>query len=140
MNNVEWARKLMAGDVSARAEFQRLTELKVSAEAAEALAGPAPQVIETTIGGEGVRRGDLLSAAADLRQLWAGDTDNVEAVIGDVLNPDIQVDAAFLQEVQAFKASALKDREFTEALLAGEPEATKRMTLWNAIIAIGTNA
>jgi hypothetical protein len=136
MNNVEWARKLMAGDVQVRREFETLTALKASDEAAAALAGPAPQVIETTIG-QDVRRGDLLSAAADLRQLWGDDTDNIEAVVADALNPDIQVDAAMLQQAQTAKRDALADKEFTEALLRGERWAQQRMTMWNWVISVG---
>jgi hypothetical protein len=94
---------------------------------------------EFTIG-QGVKRADLISAAADFRNLWGDDTDNIEGVIGELLNPDAQVDVGLLQQAQTWKAQALSDREFVEALLGGELEATKRMRLRNAIIAIGTEA
>jgi hypothetical protein len=137
INNPEWARKLMAGDVETRREFERLTELKAAGDAADALADPAPQVIETTIGAEGLRRQDVISAAADLRRLWQ-DSDNCEAAIASVLDPNATVDADLLQNMQAWKAQALTDPAFVEMWMRGDLWATQRMTLANAVIAIGT--
>jgi hypothetical protein len=139
ISDPEWARKLMAGDVETRREFERLTELKAAGEAAEALADPAPQVIETTIGAEGLRRQDVISAAADLRRLWS-DSDNCEAAIAEVLNPDTTVPDDLLQNMQAWKAQALTDPAFVDMLMRGDLWATQRMTLANAVIAIGTPA
>jgi hypothetical protein len=139
INNPEWARKLMAGDVETRREFERLTELKALGETVDAIVDPAPQVIETTIGTEGLRRQDVISAAADLRRLWS-DSDNCEAAIASVLDPNATVDADLLQNMQAWKAQALIDPAFVEMLMRGDLWATQRMTLANAVIAIGTGS
>ena len=88
INNPEWARKLMSGDVATRDEFQKLSEMKA---VDDTLTDPVPQVIETTIGAEGLRRRDVISAAADLRRLWK-DSENCEAAIASVLDPNATVD------------------------------------------------
>jgi hypothetical protein len=139
INDPEWARKLMSGDVETRREFERLTELKTLGEAVDAIADPAPQVIETTVGAEGLRRQDVISAAADLRALW-NDSDNCEAAIASVLDPNATVDADLLQNMQAWKAQALSDPAFVEMWFRGDLWATQRMTLANAVIAIGTGS
>jgi hypothetical protein len=137
ISNADWARKLMAGDVQTRREFELLTELKTLGETVDAIVDPAPQVIETTIGAEGLRRQDVISAAADLRRLWS-DSDNCEAAIASVLDPNATVDADLLQNMQAWKAQALSDPAFVEMWMRGDLWATQRMTLANAVIAIGT--
>jgi hypothetical protein len=137
INDATWARKLMAGDVETRREFETLTALKAAGEGPDAVADPAPQVIETTVGAEGLRRQDLLSAAADLRKLWS-DSDNCEAAIASVLDPNATVDADLLQNMQEWKEQALRDPVFVEMFMRGDLWATQRMTLANAVIAIGT--
>jgi hypothetical protein len=134
-----WARKLLSGDVATVQEFERLSALKANVSTVDAIADPAAQVIETTIGAEGLRRQDLISAAADLRRLWQ-DSDNCEAAIASVLDPNATVDADLLQNMQAWKAQALSDPAFIEMWMRGDLWATQRMTLANAVIAIGTES
>jgi hypothetical protein len=134
----EWARRLMSGDVATRDEFEKLSALKAAADGVDVIADPVPQVIETTVGAEGLRRQDVLSTAADLRKLWS-DSDNCEAAIASVLDPNATVDADLLQNMQAWKAQALSDPAFIEMWMRGDLWATQRMTLANAVIAIGTD-
>jgi hypothetical protein len=136
LNDVEWARKLMAGDVQVRREFELLSELKTNG--ADALTDPAPQVMETTVGAEGLRRSDVLGIAADLRALW-NDSDNCEAAIQEALTAE-SVDADLLQNMQEWKVQALSDPVFVEMLMRSDRWATQRMTLCNLIIGIGTLA
>jgi hypothetical protein len=131
-------KRFFGGEVSARAEISSLNAMIANAPVGEALAGgPEESPMEVTTS-QNVRRADLLSIAADLRSLWAADSDDVEAVIREVLDPNATVDAELLQQAQTWKAQALRDPEFVRGLLAGDLEETKRMRLWNAIISIGT--
>jgi hypothetical protein len=132
----EWGRKLMAGDYQTRREFETLTALKAAGEGPDAIADPTPQVIETTVG-QNVRHADILSVAADLRKLWS-DSDNCEAAIAEVLNPNVQLDPAFVQGMRDWREQALRDPEFVRMWLAGDLWATQRMTLCCAVIGLGT--
>jgi|SRR6516225_4387336 hypothetical protein len=69
INDPEWARKLMSGDMATRDEFQRLSELKAFGNVGDAVADEA--LIETTIGDTGsgsLTRGQMISAAEDMRR------------------------------------------------------------------------
>jgi hypothetical protein len=130
-----------AGDVAARKQMDALNEMIAGATDADVLSAgqDAPQFTDVTSGPEGLRRKDVLSAAADLRALW-DDSDNCEAAIAEVLNPDATVPDDLLQNMQAWKAQALTDPAFVDMLMRGDRWATQRMTLANAVIAIGTPA
>jgi hypothetical protein len=130
--NVEWSRRYMAGDLAARDEFKTLTEMVAAAPDIDAVSQP----FQTTID-QDAKRSDVLSAAADLRALW-NDSDNCEAAIASVLDPDATVDRDLLQNMRDWKAQALTDPAFVEMLMRGDRWATQRMTLANAVIAIGT--
>jgi hypothetical protein len=135
INNPEWARKLMNGDIATRQEFQRLTELKANATAAEAIAGATPQVMGTTIGAEELTRADTISAAEHLRSIWGPESDGA---IAELLDPNLAFPADFVAGAQAWKAQAMNDPAFVEMLMRGDQWATQRMLLANAAIAIGT--
>jgi hypothetical protein len=130
--SAEWSRRYMAGDIAARDEFKMLTEMVAAAPDVDAVSQP----FQTTIGSE-AKRSDLLSAAADLRALW-NDSDNCEAAIAEVLNPDATVDRDLLQGMREWKEQALSDPAFIEMWTRGDRWAAQRMTLANAVIAIGT--
>jgi hypothetical protein len=128
-----------AGDVETRKQMDRLNEMIAGATDADVLSGGQDaSLVEVTAGAEGLRRKDVLSAAADLRALWQ-DSDNCEAAIASVLDPNATVDADLLSNMQAWKAQALTDPAFIEMLMRGDLWATQRMTLANAVIAIGTD-
>jgi hypothetical protein len=128
-----------AGDVEARRQMDALNEMIAGATDADVLSGGQDaSLVEVTSGPEGLRRKDVLSAAEDLRRLWS-DSDNCEAAIASVLDPNATVDVELLQNMQAWKAQALTDPAFIEMLMRGDLWATQRMTLANAVIAIGTD-
>jgi hypothetical protein len=135
----EYLKAYFAGDVDARRQMDALNEVIAGATDADALSGgPVEFPTEVTMGPEGLRRQDVLSAAADLRRLWQ-DSDNCEQAIASVLDPNATVDADLLQNMQEWKAQALRDPAFIEMLMRGDLWATQRMTLANAVIAIGTD-
>jgi hypothetical protein len=133
-----WVRAYFAGDMKARQEAESLNATIANATLAEELAG-GPQdtpPVEVTFGQDS-RRGDYLSVAADLRALW-GDEPEGEGAIAELLDPErTSLDPALVAQAQRWKAEALRDPEFVRAVLDGAPEETKRLRLWDAIIAIG---
>jgi hypothetical protein len=131
INNPEWARKLMAGDIPTRAEFEKLTALKASGETADAIAGATPQILETTIGAEQLTRANQIAAAESLRAVGIPDA-GIEAVITGQTFPASDVAAA-----QSIKARAMNTPAFVSAYLAGESEALWQMTVLNSIICGG---
>jgi hypothetical protein len=131
-----WQKRYFSGDLTAAQEKFELDTLMSGATISEALAdGP---VEGETVYGNGVRRRDLISAAADLRDLWSGDTDNVETVLAELLDPNAQIDPRLLQEARRYKASALKDDAFRAGIREGDPEVMKRLVLWDFIIGVAT--
>jgi hypothetical protein len=133
-----WVKKYFEGDMKTRGEVESLNQTIANGTVAEALAGgPVETPAEVTTGPDGLRRQDLLSAAADLRRLWS-DSDNCEAAIAEVLNPDVQLDPNFVQGMRDWKAQAMNDPAFIEMLMRGDVWAAQRMTLCNAVIALGT--
>ena len=71
--------KLMRGDVDARRQFDELTALKASGDM---VTDPMPLEFETTVG-DGLRRHDLLSAAADMRQRDGFPERAIEHILSD---------------------------------------------------------
>jgi len=128
-----------AGDVEARRQMDALNKMIAGGTDADVLSGgqDTSPLTEVTSGPEGLRRKDVLSAAGDLRRLWS-DSENCEAAIASVLDPNATVDADLLHNMQVWKAQALTDPAFGVMLMRGDLWATQRMTLANAVIAIGT--
>jgi hypothetical protein len=97
MNDVEWARKLMSGDIATRDEFQRLSELKAYGDVTgDAVADQAP-VIETTIGDTGsgsLTRSQMISAAEDMRAEGTFNEDGIALILNDGKFPTEDVRAA----------------------------------------------
>jgi hypothetical protein len=136
--SAEWARRLMSGDIEARREFQSLSEMAAAGEAVDALSDTSPQpIIETTIGSEAVKRQDLISAAADLHSVWGPEGDGA---IRELLDQNTVLPADFVADARVWKTQALNDPTFCEMLLRGDLWAVQRMTLFNAIIAVGSEA
>jgi hypothetical protein len=127
-----WAKRYMEGNLEARDEFKALTEMVANAPDVD----PVSQPFQTTIG-QDVKRSDVLSAAADLRALWR-DSDNCEAAIAEILNPDVQLDPGFVQDMRDWKADLLSDPLFVQALFNGDRLATARLKICDAAIALGT--
>jgi hypothetical protein len=69
INDPEWGRKLMNGDIAVRNEFHRLSELKASASIGDAM--EVDEGFETTVGpgldGPTLSRRDMISVAEDMR-------------------------------------------------------------------------
>jgi hypothetical protein len=87
---------------------------------------------EPTVSGRGV-----ISAAADLRSLWS-DEKECEGAIAELLDPNARMDPELVEQARAWREEAMQDQEFVRSYLNADRAATKRMRLWNAIIAIGS--
>ena len=76
-----WSRKLMAGDIATRDEFQRLTELKAYGDVTgDAVAGQMH--VDTTIG-EGLTRRDLIGVAQDMFAEGTFNEAGIELILSD---------------------------------------------------------
>jgi hypothetical protein len=125
-----------AGDVEARKQMDALNAVIAGATDADVLSGGQDAaLVEVTTGPEGLRRKDVLSAAADLRALWQ-DSDNCEAAIAEVLNPDVQLDPEFVDGIKSWKAELLSDPEFIAKWFNGDRLSTARMRLCDTVIAL----
>jgi hypothetical protein len=122
----EWYRKLMAGDMTVRQEFDRLTALKAGAATSDPL---LEQFGETTIG-EGLSRRDLISAAEDMRADGFPD-----AAIEHIL-ADGKFTAETVRDAQYWLPRMLRD----PSLLAPDlpPDREYQLKVWRTIAAIGT--
>jgi hypothetical protein len=130
-----WVKRYFEGDVKTRVEAQSLNEMIANGTVEEALAGgPVETPVEITTGQDS-RRADLLSAAADLRRLWS-DSDNCEAAIAEVLNPDVRLDPSFVQDMRNWKADLLSDPMFVQAWFNGDRLAAARMRICDAVIGL----
>jgi hypothetical protein len=76
----DWYRKLMAGDMETRREFNRLTELKAGVTATDPL---AEQIGDTTIGDTGLARRYLISVAEDMRAEGVFNEEGIALILGD---------------------------------------------------------
>jgi hypothetical protein len=72
-----------------------------------------------------------------LRRLWS-DSGDCEAAIAEVLNPDVQLDPAFVQGMRDWREQAMRDPVFVEMWMRGDLWAVQRMTLCCAVIGLGT--
>jgi hypothetical protein len=87
--SVEWTRKLMAGDMETRREFDRLTRLKADVTATDPL---VEQLGETTLA-PALGRREQLSAASYLRGEGASDSE-IQFILSDQKYPEADVYAA----------------------------------------------
>jgi hypothetical protein len=94
INNPEWARKLMNGDIATRDEFQRLSELKASGGVTDAIADQT--LISVTQGDTGVTRSNLISIAEDMRREGVFNDHGIEFILSD----------------QKFSTEAVRDAQF----------------------------
>jgi hypothetical protein len=93
INDPDWARKLMAGDIATRDEFQRLTELKAFGDViGDAISGEMQ--IDTTIGDSGLTRRDLIGVAQDMLAEGTFNADGVALILNDGKFPTEDVRAA----------------------------------------------
>jgi hypothetical protein len=96
INDPDWARKLMNGDMATRDEFQRLSELK----AFGGVVGDAvvdEMQVETTIGDTGsgsLTRSQMISAAEDMRAEGTFNEDGIALILNDGKFPTEDVRAA----------------------------------------------
>jgi hypothetical protein len=129
--NGEWYRKLMAGDIPTVAEFQKLTELKASADTVDPIGG-APT--EITIGAEALNRANTISAAESLRSAGLPNQ-AIEAVLtGATFSP------ADVQAAQVLRDRFMRDQTLVNALLSGDADANYTMLVYNSIISAGAGA
>jgi hypothetical protein len=89
----EWYRKLQAGDIATREEFNRLTVLKAGITALDPL---TEGIGETTIGDTGLTRGNLISIAEDMRAERVFNDKGIEFILSD----------------QKFPTDAVRDAQF----------------------------
>jgi hypothetical protein len=83
INDPDWARKLMAGDIATRDEFQRLTELKAYGDVTSDAAASQTHVIETTIGDTGLSRSSLIGVAEDMRAEGTFNEEGIALILND---------------------------------------------------------
>jgi hypothetical protein len=134
-NDPSWVKRYFEGDSKTRAEAQSLNEMIANGTVADALAGgPVEIPAQVTTGPDGLKRQDLLGAAADLRALWF-DSDNVEQAIEEVINPQTPLDPEFVDGIRAWKADLLSDPEFVAKWFNGDRLSTARMRVCDAVIA-----
>jgi hypothetical protein len=134
-SDASWVKKYLEGDLKIREEAESLNQLIANGSLDEALAGGPMETPEVTTGPDGLRRQDLLSAAADLRALWV-DADDVERAISEVISPQTPLDPEFVDGIRAWKADLLSDPEFIAKWFNGDRLSTARMRLCDAVIAI----
>jgi hypothetical protein len=128
INDPEWARKLMNGDIATRNEFQKLSELKVSGGIGDDVANEP--LVETTIGDTGLSRRNLISAAEDMRR----DQFSEEAI------HHILSDGKFDADTVATAQYYLPRMERDPSLLCPDLPADRdyQMKVFRTIAAIGT--
>ena len=91
-SNVEWYRRLMAGDLTTRDEFNRLTALKADISATDPL---TEQIADTTTGDQSVTRAGLVSWAEDARARGFSDEAIYHFVNGGTFTPETVALAQF---------------------------------------------
>jgi hypothetical protein len=135
----DYRRRFSEGDVQARLEKESLDNLIASGTDAEALTGgPAEVPIEVTTG-QDARRADVLSWAADMRNLWQDiSPEHCEAAIRDLLDPNTPVPADLLRTMQTWMQQAMNDPAFVDMLMRKDRGAMARFTYANAVIGKGT--
>jgi hypothetical protein len=125
-----WAKNFMAGSRAERLEFERLTEMI----AAESEGQPFVQTpIEMTVGSEGIRRQDLISAISHLGKVGIPEAGIVRTLTGDFSDED-------REWAQTELDRAMATPEWGAALLREDPEAVHQWTAWSAVIASGKSA
>jgi hypothetical protein len=123
----DFLRKLEKGDLAARDEFQRLTELKNAAMPGELTVEP---ILETTAGDTGLTRRDLISVAEDMFAEGVFNEAGIELVLNDGKFPteDVYVAQLWLERMEADETLLLPE-------LGGDREL--QMKFLRAIAAIG---
>jgi hypothetical protein len=97
INDPEWARKLMNGDIATRDEFQRLSELKAAGGAADAMVDETA-IIQTTTSDTGLTRNQLIGIAEDMRAEGVFNDAGIEHILSDRKFPtqDVRVAQYYL--------------------------------------------
>ena len=129
-----------AGDVAARKQMDALNEMIAGATDADVLSGGQDASLVEVTTGQNVRRGDLLSWAGDMRQLWGAFSPHAEAAIADLLDPNTPVPADVLQMVQRGRMQDLNNPEFIARLNSGDAWARARRSFADCVIGKATTA
>jgi hypothetical protein len=126
-----WARKVAEGSRAERLEYERLTQM-IAAGADET--GMSVRVGDVEVVEEGgIRRADLFGALSDLNKVGIP-----LAGLERFLDGSFSVEDVLWAERELDRAMATK--EWTTALLNGDPVARHELTAWSAIIASGKPA
>jgi hypothetical protein len=133
-SNAAWQEKFFAGDIEARAEFQRLTELAAGADAAaDALAGTAPAtppMFEMTYGDQ-LPSSAISSAVTSLREIGFSDGTIADVFAGHTVTAK---EHAMTKAHQAMRHS---DPEWVRRWLAGGWVEQREAMLHAAILSAG---
>jgi hypothetical protein len=130
INDVEWARKLMDGDITTRDEFQRLSELKASGDIGDAM----DEAFETTVGpgldGPSLSRRHLISVAEDMRAESVFNEEGIAFILSDQKFPteDVRVAQYYLGLMQ-------RDETLLYPELPGDRE--RQLKFLRGIVSIG---
>jgi hypothetical protein len=94
VNDPEWARKLMNGDIATRDEFQKLSELKASGGVGDVIADQS--LVSVTQGDTGLTRNQLISTAEAMRAEQVFNDQGIEFILSDQkFAPEVVADAQF---------------------------------------------
>jgi hypothetical protein len=125
-NDPVWARRYMQGCIPEKREFEALTEMIANdAEATGVLEAP----IETTVEG-GIRRQDLISEIDHLGKVGIPDEGIVAIATGNFSEADVEWAQGWLEK-------GLATKEWTDALLRGDPTVLHEWTALCGVIASG---
>jgi hypothetical protein len=132
-NDPAWAKRFMEGSIPERREFEALTQTIANADeaGAESVVGSPP--IETTIGSESIRRQDWVAEIAHLSKVGIPEAGIVRTLTGDFSEADIEWAQGWLDKGMATK-------EWTDALLRGDPTVLHEWTALCAVVSAGKSA
>jgi hypothetical protein len=123
-----WVRKFTEGSRAERAEYERLTSLIAAGanETGSAVVGD----VEVVEGPHGVRRQDLIGTIEDLSKIGIPDEGIIRTLNADFSDEDIEWAQRELDR-------GLATKEWTDALLRGDPTVLHEFTALCAVVSAG---
>jgi hypothetical protein len=120
----DWLAKFTRGSIAERQEYEALTEaIKAGVDETGSI---RVGEVETVVGPHGVRRQDLISTIEHLSKVGIPEQGVVRTLTGDFSDEDVEWAQAELDKAMATK-------EWTDALLRGDPTA---LHAWTALCAV----
>jgi len=125
----DWARKFQQGSRAEREEYERLTQT-IAAAADEAGTSVHVGSVETIEGPHGVRRQDMIGMIDHLSKIGIPEEGVVRTLTGNFSPEDIEWAQGWLDRGMATK-------EWTDALLRGDPTVLHEWTALCAVVSAG---